>query len=483
MTLPFFPRCPTGSFIDSCWLSEGSRFAVHNPADNSELAQLSDAGAVQAEQAVAAAAKAFTAWAALSAAKRADYLLAWHDLLLQQQDALAELLTLEQGKPLSEAKGEIQYGASYLKWFAGEAVRLYGDTIPAPAADKAIIVLRQPVGVVAAITPWNFPNAMLVRKAAAALAAGCTFIVKPASETPLSALALATLAQQAGIPAGVFNVVVGTDAKAIGEVLTGDKRVAKFSFTGSTAVGKILLAQCAATVKRVTMELGGNAPFIVFDDADLDAAVAGVIISKFRNAGQTCVCANRILLQRSIASAFTEKLLAAVSQLKVAPGTVPGSQVGPLISDKAVTKVQQLVDDAVAAGARLLCGGTVHSSGKRFYAPTVLSDTDMSMALCQQEIFGPVAPLICFDTEAEAIAIANGTDAGLAAYFYSRDIGRVFRVARQLQFGMVGINDGILSNAAAPFGGVKQSGYGREGSRYGLDDYTELKYLALGALQ
>lgn len=483
MTLPFFSHCPTGSFIANGWLSEGSRFAVRNPADDSELAQLSDAGAVQAEQAVAAAAKAFSAWAALPAATRAEYLLAWHDLLLQQQDALAELLTLEQGKPLSEAKGEIQYGASYLKWFAGEAVRLYGDTIPAPAADKAIIVLRQPVGVVAAITPWNFPNAMLARKAAAALAAGCTFVVKPASETPLSALALAALAQQAGIPAGVFNVVVGSDAKAIGRVLTGDKRVAKFSFTGSTAVGKTLLAQCADTVKRVTMELGGNAPFVVFDDADLDAAVAGVMASKFRNAGQTCVCANRILVQRSIAAAFSDKLLVAVKQLKVAPGTVAGSQLGPLISDQAVAKVQQLVDDAVAAGARVLCGGTVHSAGARFYAPTVLSDTDMSMALCQQEIFGPVAPLICFDTEAEAIAIANGTDAGLAAYFYSRDIGRVFRVARQLQFGMVGINDGMLSNATAPFGGVKQSGYGREGSRYGLDDYTELKYLALGALQ
>ncbi|HEX5792920.1 MAG TPA: NAD-dependent succinate-semialdehyde dehydrogenase, partial [Rheinheimera sp.] len=348
--------------------------------------------------------------------------------------------------------------------------------------DKRIIVQRQPVGVVAAITPWNFPNAMIARKAAAALAAGCTFVVKPAQQTPLSALALAELAEQAGIPAGVFNVVVGTDAKAIGAVLTQHPQVAKFSFTGSTAVGKQLLKQCADGIKRVTMELGGNAPFIVFDDADLDAAVQGLLASKFRNAGQTCVCANRILVQRGVYQAFADKLAIAVTQLKVADGLSGDSQIGPLIDDKALQKVSSLVQSALDNGAKLLLGGSNHSAGKQFFQPTLLSDVSADMAITKEEIFGPVAPLMAFDSEQDAITLANSTEYGLAAYFYSRDIGRVFRVSQALQFGMVGINEGIISNAAAPFGGVKQSGYGREGSRYGLDDYTDIKYLCLGGL-
>jgi succinate-semialdehyde dehydrogenase / glutarate-semialdehyde dehydrogenase len=472
----------TGSFINGDWQTARAHFRVCNPANQQLLANLADAGAEQATQAVEAAAAAFASWSAKPAAERADILQRWYQLLLKHQDDLARLMTLEQGKPLSEAKGEIAYGASYLQWFAEEAKRLYGDTIPAPSADKRIIVQRQAVGVVTAITPWNFPNAMIARKAAAALAAGCTFVVKPAQQTPLSALALAELSQQAGIPPGVFNVVVGTDAKAIGAVLTRHPAVAKFSFTGSTAVGKQLLKQCADGVKRVSMELGGNAPFIVFDDADLDAAVQGLLASKFRNAGQTCVCANRILVQREVALAFTDKLLAAVKQLTVADGLNADSQIGPLIDEKALEKVQQLQQDAVKNGAKILLGGKCDEAGSQFYQPTVLTDVTADMQIAQQEIFGPVAALQQFDTEQDAIVLANATEYGLAAYFYSRDVGRVFRVAQALQFGMVGINEGIISNAAAPFGGVKQSGCGREGSKYGLDDYTELKYLCLGGL-
>ncbi len=473
----------TGSFINGNWHQGSATFEVVNPSSQSLLVQVAAAGAAQAEQAVIAAHSAFTGWAATPAAARSQLLQRWYQLIMQQQDDLARLLTLEQGKPLAEAKGEIAYGASYLQWFAEEAKRLYGDTIPAPSADKRIIVQRQPVGVVAAITPWNFPNAMLSRKAAAALAAGCTFVVKPAQQTPLSALALAELSQQAGIPAGVFNVVVGTDAKAIGEVLTQHPQVAKFSFTGSTAVGKQLLKQCAAGVKRVTMELGGNAPFIVFDDADLDAAVQGLLASKFRNAGQTCVCANRILVQRGIYQAFADKLAIAVAKLQVGDGLNAQSQIGPLIDAKAIEKVEKLLQSALDDGAKVLLGGKKHNAGKQFFQPTLLSNVSTEMAISREEIFGPVAPLMAFDTEQEAIALANSTEYGLAAYFYSRDIGRVFRVAGALQFGMVGINEGIISNAAAPFGGIKQSGYGREGSKYGLDDYTDLKYLCLGGLE
>ena len=471
-----------GSYINGDWLSHTDTFDVVNPANQQLLASVASAGANEAEQAVLAAEQAFAGWAAKPAAERAQLLQAWYQLVIQHQDDLASLLTLEQGKPLSEAKGEIAYGASYLQWFAEEAKRLYGDTIPAPSNDKRIIVQRQPVGVVAAITPWNFPNAMLARKAAAALAAGCTFVVKPAQQTPLSALALAELAHQAGIPAGVFNVVVGTDAKAIGEVLTRHAKVAKFSFTGSTAVGKQLLKQCADGVKRVSMELGGNAPFVVFDDADVDAAVQGLMAAKFRNAGQTCVCANRILVQRSVYQAFADKLAIAMTQLKVADGLTDGCHIGPLIDDKAVAKVTQLLQSALDDGAKLLLGGSAHSAGAQFFQPTLLTNVQPQMAISQEEIFGPVAALMVFDTEQEAITLANNTYYGLAAYFYSRDIGRVFRVAGALQFGMVGINEGIISNAAAPFGGVKQSGYGREGSKYGLDDYTDIKYLCLGGL-
>ena len=472
----------TGSFINGNWCSGGQTFTVINPADQQVLCEVADAGATEARQAVDAAAAAFAAWSAKPATERAELLHNWYQLLMQHQDDLARLMTLEQGKPLSEAKGEIAYGASYLQWFAEEAKRLYGDTIPAPSADKRIIVQRQPVGVVTAITPWNFPNAMLARKAAAALAAGCTFVGKPAQQTPLSALAMAELSRQAGIPAGVFNVVVGTDAQAIGAVLTQHAKVAKFSFTGSTATGKKLLKQCADGVKRVSMELGGNAPFIVFDDADLDAAVEGLMASKFRNAGQTCVCANRILVQRSVYPAFSEKLLSAVKALQVGNGLDEHTQIGPLIDDKALEKVSKLTQSALDDGATLLLGGKSHSAGAQFFQPTVLGDVSAQMAISREEIFGPVAALQRFDSEAEAISLANDTDYGLAAYFYSRDIGRVFRVSGALKFGMVGVNEGMVSNAAAPFGGVKQSGYGREGSKYGLDDYTDIKYLCLGGL-
>lgn len=471
-----------GSYINGRWHNSENTFSVKNPADLQPLADVADAGKTQAEQAVQAASDSFAGWAAKPAAERSALLLDWYQLVMKHQDDLARLMTLEQGKPLAEAKGEIAYGASYLQWFAEEAKRLYGDTIPAPSADKRIIVQRQPVGVVAAITPWNFPNAMLARKAAAALAAGCTFVVKPAHQTPLSALALAELSQQAGIPPGVFNVVCGTDAKAIGEVLTQDPRVAKFSFTGSTAVGKVLAKQCADTVKRVSMELGGNAPFIVFDDADLDAAAEGLMASKFRNAGQTCVCANRILVQSSIYDAFIEKFVEKVKLLRIGDGLEKGTDIGPLIDDKALQKVTELTQSALDDGATLLLGGHHHSFGERFFQPTVLGDVTAEMTISQQEIFGPVAAIQQFDTEQDAIELANSTEYGLAAYFYSRDIGRVFRVSQALQFGMVGVNEGMVSNAAAPFGGVKQSGYGREGSKYGLDDYTDIKYLCIGGV-
>lgn len=471
-----------GSYINGRWHSSDTTFSVNNPANQQHLADIADAGKAQTEQAVQAASDAFAGWAAKPAAERSQLLLAWYQLISKHQDDLARLMTLEQGKPLTEAKGEIAYGASYLQWFAEEAKRLYGDTIPAPSADKRIIVQRQPVGVVAAITPWNFPCAMLTRKAAAALAAGCTFVVKPAHQTPLSALALAELSQQAGIPPGVFNVVTGTDAKAIGEVLTQDKRVAKFSFTGSTAVGKLLAKQCADSVKRVSMELGGNAPFIVFDDAELDAAVQGLMASKFRNAGQTCVCANRILVQRNVYDTFVDKFVEQVKLLRIGDGLDKGTDIGPLIDDKALQKVTELTQGAVDAGANLLLGGHPHSAGEQFFQPTVLTDVSTDMAISQQEIFGPVAAIQPFETEQDAIELANSTEYGLAAYFYSRDIGRVFRVSQALQFGMVGINEGIISNAAAPFGGVKQSGYGREGSKYGLDDYTDIKYLCIGGV-
>ena len=464
------------------WHRSNTHFNITNPASGEVIAKVADASAADAEQAVAAAHAAFPDWAARPAAERSQLLMRWQQLLLDHQDDLGLLLTLEQGKPLAEAKGEIAYGASYLEWFAEEAKRVYGDTIPAKAANQRIMVLKQPVGVVAAITPWNFPNAMIARKAAAALAAGCTFVVKPAQQTPLSALALAELAHRAGIPAGVFNVIAGTDAAAIGEVLTQDARVAKFSFTGSTNIGKQLAKQCAGAVKRVSLELGGNAPFIVFADADLDAAVDGLMASKFRNAGQTCVCTNRVLVQQSVIAAFTEKLQQAISKLKIGDGTRDNIDIGPLISEDACAKVDKLLQAALKQGAKLHCGGKRQSADNLFYLPTLLSDITAEMDITQQEIFGPVLALQSFSEEAEAIARANATEFGLAAYFYSRDIGRIWRVAEGLQYGMVGINEGLISNPAAPFGGVKQSGYGREGSKYGLADYLDTKYLCLGGL-
>ncbi len=468
------------SYIGGRWHQGENKVSVTNPATGETVAEVDGAGVAETESAVAAAREAFNTWSAKSASERADLMRAWFDLMMEYQDDLAYILTSEQGKPLAEAKGEIAYGASFIEWFAEEAKRVYGDTIPAPSTDKRIVVIKQPVGVVAAITPWNFPNAMIARKAAAALAAGCTFVVRPATQTPLSALAMAELAERAGIPAGVFNVVVGADASALGKVLTQHPDVAKFTFTGSTAVGKVLIQQCASTVKKVSMELGGNAPLIVFEDADIDAAVQGAIVSKYRNAGQTCVCTNRIYVQNSIKDSFTDKFVAAVREMKIGNGLDEGVQIGPMISQQACEDVHQLVQSSVAAGARVLLGAEAPRDG--FYLPTVLTDVTGDMPVAREEIFGPVSPLIGFDTEAEAISLANDTEYGLAAYFYSRDIGRIWRVAECLEYGMVGINEGLISNAAAPFGGVKQSGNGREGSRYGLDDYLEIKYLCMGGI-
>ncbi|WP_281556171.1 NAD-dependent succinate-semialdehyde dehydrogenase [Thalassomonas sp. RHCl1] len=470
------------SFVNGAWLSAESFFSVTNPATGKVIAEIADAGVVEAELAIQAAKNAFNTWSSLSANERGSILRRWFELIILHQEDLARLLTLEQGKPLAEAKGEISYGASFIDWFAEEGKRAYGDVIPMPSADKRLVTIKQAVGVVAAITPWNFPHAMIARKAAAALAAGCTFVVRPASQTPLSALAMAELAQRAGVPDGVFNVVVGTAARAIGKVLTEHPDVAKFTFTGSTAVGKALISQCAGTVKKVSMELGGNAPFIIFDDADLDAAVQGAIVSKYRNAGQTCVCANRIFVQEKVARAFTDKFVKAVAALKVGDGLAQDTQIGPLISPQAVTDVDSLVNSSLQGGAELLLGGERHAAGEYFYQPTVVAKVTQDMPLAQEEIFGPVSPVITFKDEAEVLAMANDTDYGLAAYFYARDIGRIWRVAEGLEFGMVGINEGIISNAAAPFGGIKQSGNGREGSRYGLEDYMEIKYLCFGGL-
>ena len=400
---------------------------------------------------------------------------------MANQDDLAAIMTAEQGKPLAESRGEVAYGASFIEWFAEEAKRIYGDTIPAPATDRRIVAIKQPVGVVAAITPWNFPNAMITRKVGPALAAGCTVVVKPASQTPFSALALAELALRAGIPRGVVNVVTGSAAQIGGE-LTANPTVRKLSFTGSTEIGRELMAQCAPTIKKLSLELGGNAPFIVFDDADLDAAVKGAIASKYRNTGQTCVCVNRLLVQSSVYDAFAAKLVAAVAKLKVADGFTDGAQQGPLIDRAALAKVEAHVADATAKGARVLLGGKRHALGGSFYEPTVLADVTPAMAVAREETFGPVAPLFRFDEEAEAIRMANDTEFGLASYFYSRDVGRIVRVAEALEYGMVGINEGLISNEVAPFGGVKQSGLGREGSKYGIDEYLEIKYLCVGGV-
>ncbi|WP_424196126.1 NAD-dependent succinate-semialdehyde dehydrogenase [Ampullimonas aquatilis] len=457
----------------------GAQVAVHDPATGAMIAHIPDCGAPETTAAIAAAQAALPAWRSKQAAERSKLLRKWFDLLIAHQDDLARIMTQEQGKPLAEAKGEIVYAASYIEWFAEEAKRVYGETIPAPFDSRKIIVLHEPVGVCAAITPWNFPAAMLTRKIAPALAAGCTMVVKPAEQTPLTALALMVLAERAGLPAGVINAVTG-DAKTIGGVLTASPIVRKLSFTGSTEVGRILMAQCAPTLKKLSLELGGNAPFIVFDDADIDAAVQGAIASKYRNAGQTCVCSNRLLVQRSVAAEFTEKFKQAVMQLKVGNGLEAGVHIGPLIDEAAINKVEKLVNQAVSQGAKVLLGGQRHALGGTWYEPTILTDVTPTMALSKEEIFGPVAPITVFDTEAEAIALANDTPFGLAAYFYSRDIGRVWRVSEALEYGIVGINAGLISTEVAPFGGVKQSGLGREGSRHGIEDYLQLKYLSMG---
>ena len=469
--------------IDGRWVdaSDGATLDVTNPADDSVLGTVPRLTAGDVRSAIDAANKALPGWRDTSAKERSRLMRRWYDLCMAHQDDLGMLLTLEQGKPLAEAKGEIAYGSSFIEWFAEEAKRVYGDIIPAATMDRRIVVLKQPVGVVAAITPWNFPNAMITRKAGAALAAGCTIVIKPASATPYSALALAQLAAEAGIPAGVLNVVTGS-ASTVGGELTGSPIVRKLSFTGSTEVGKKLMEQCAGTVKKVSMELGGNAPFIVFDDADLDAAVAGVMASKFRNAGQTCVCANRIFVQAGIYDRFTEKLKATVEAQVVGNGLEKGVNLGPLIDDAAVAKVREHIEDAVALGAHIVTGGKAHALGGRFFAPTILADVSPKSKLMQEETFGPVAPLIRFDTDEQAVAMANDTPFGLAAYFYTQDYARAWRVAEALEVGIVGLNEGLISTELAPFGGIKESGVGREGSKYGIDDYLEIKYVCAGGL-
>ncbi len=468
------------ALIDGQWLpaDSGERFPVSDPATGATIAHVPDMGAAETRRAIEAADRAWPAWRALTGDDRSRILRSWFDLLVQHRDDLAMLMTREQGKPLAEARSEITYAASYVEWFGEEARRVHGELLGSPWADKRIVVQREPVGVCAAITPWNFPAAMITRKAAAALAAGCTMVVKPASQTPLSALALAELAQRAGVPAGVFSVVTG-GARAIGGELTSNALVRKLSFTGSTEVGRVLAAQCAPTLKKMSLELGGNAPLIVFDDADLDAAVAGTMASKFRNSGQTCVCTNRLLVHDSVYDDFAQRLRLAVEALHVGPGTEPGVEQGPLIDQAALDKVGELVADACSQGARITVGGRRHRLGGTYYEPTVLTEVSTRMRIAREEIFGPVAPLYRFSTEAEAIALANDTEFGLAAYFFSRDVQRVWRVAGAVQAGMVGINTGVISTALAPFGGVKQSGMGREGSHHGLLEYLETKYLCM----
>ncbi|MGA8049854.1 MAG: NADP-dependent succinate-semialdehyde dehydrogenase [Burkholderiales bacterium] len=470
-------------YIDGVWVAADSKktFPVDNPATGETVGSVPDMGAAETRRAIEAAERAWPAWRAKTAKERAAILRRWYDLMMANQDDLALILTTEQGKPLAEAKGEIAYGASFVEWFAEEAKRVYGDVIPPHQADKRILVLKQPIGVSAMITPWNFPNAMITRKAAPALAAGCPVVIKPAEQTPFSALAMAELADRAGIPKGVFNVITG-DAPTIGKEMCANPTVRKLSFTGSTEVGRILMRQSADTIKKLSLELGGNAPFIVFDDADLDAAVEGAIASKYRNAGQTCVCANRIYVQDTVYDAFAAKLAEKVKQFKVGVGTEAGVVIGPLIDQQGMKKVEQHVADATAKGAKIILGGKPHSRGGLFFEPTILTGVTQAMRVSNEETFGPVAPLYRFKTDDEAIAMANATEFGLAGYFYSRDIGRIFRAAEQMETGMVCVNSGILSTEIAPFGGVKQSGLGREGSKYGIEEYLEVKYLLLGGI-
>ncbi|MFP6561822.1 NAD-dependent succinate-semialdehyde dehydrogenase [Paraburkholderia sp. B3] len=468
------------AYVSGEWRSAANTetFEVRDPATGSLVGSVPLMGATETREAIAAANAAWPAWRNKTARERAAILRRWFELMAQNADDLALILSTEQGKSLNEAKGEIAYAASFLEWFAEEGKRVYGDTIPTPASDKRIVVVKEPVGVCAAITPWNFPAAMITRKVGPALAAGCTIVVKPAEATPFSALAMAVLAERAGVPAGVFSVVTG-DPKAIGGELTSNPIVRKLSFTGSTPVGRLLMSQCAATVKKVSLELGGNAPFIVFDDADIDAAVQGAIASKYRNSGQTCVCTNRFYVHEAVYDQFTEKLASAVGRLKVGRGTEPGVEQGPLINEAAVQKVEAHIADAVAKGASVVTGGKRHALGHGFFEPTVLRDVTPAMKVAKEETFGPLAPLFRFTSDDEVIRFANDTEFGLAAYFYSRDIGRVWKVAEALEYGMVGVNTGLISNEVAPFGGVKQSGMGREGSHYGIDDYVIVKYLCM----
>ena len=469
------------ALIDGNWrdANSGETIAVTNPANGQQLGSVPKMGADETREAINAANRALPAWRALTAKERANILRRWFNLMIEHQDDLARLMTLEQGKPLAEAKGEITYAASFIEWFAEEGKRIYGDVIPSTNAGQRFLVIKEPIGVVAAITPWNFPIAMITRKAAPALAAGCTIVIKPANETPYCALALAKLAEMAGIPKGVISVITGKSAE-IGAVFTAHENVKKLTFTGSTEVGRLLMGQCAPTIKKLALELGGNAPLIVFEDADLDKAVQGAMLAKYRNAGQTCVCANRIYVHKNIYAAFTEKFISAVQALKVGNGLDEGVQIGPLINSKAVVKVQKLIDDACAKGAKIVCGGKPHELGYSFFEPTILTQVDQSMQIVDEEIFGPVAPLISFETDEEVIAQANDTIFGLAAYIYTENISRIFKVAEQLEYGMVGMNSTAISNEVVPFGGVKQSGVGREGSKYGLEEFMTIKYLCLG---
>ncbi|CAM0681597.1 Succinate-semialdehyde dehydrogenase [Acinetobacter baumannii] len=469
------------AYINGQWLAAQSNATVpvSNPATGEEIGTIPNMGAAEATQAVEAAYTALQSWKALTAQNRADILLAWYKLVLDYTDELALIMTIEQGKPLAEAKGEVRYAASFIQWFAEEGKRIYGDVIPTVNNQQRFIISKEPVGVVAAITPWNFPIAMITRKAAPALAAGCTVVIKPANETPYCALAIAKLAEKAGIPAGVINVVTGK-SQEIGSVFTSHEKVKKLTFTGSTPVGRLLMQQCSSTIKKLALELGGNAPLIVFDDADLDKAVQGAIFAKFRNAGQTCVCANRIYVHDNIYQAFAEKFVQEVQKFKVGNGLEDGVQIGPLINEKAVLKAQQLIDDAVSKGAKIACGGKQHALGQTFYEPSVLTNVDRTMEIVQEEIFGPVAPLIRFTDEADVVAQANDTIFGLAAYVYSENISRLWRVSEQLEYGMVGMNATAISNEVVPFGGVKQSGVGREGSKYGLEEFMTIKYMCLG---
>ncbi|SOH93102.1 succinate-semialdehyde dehydrogenase / glutarate-semialdehyde dehydrogenase [Monaibacterium marinum] len=474
----------TKSYIDGAWVDadNGATFDVTNPVDDSNIAQVADLGRAEVARAIDAANAAQAGWAAKLASERYAILMEWYRLIMANQEDLAKLITAEMGKPLKESRGEVAYGASFIQWFAEEAKRIYGDTIPQHQADKRIVVIKQPIGVVGSITPWNFPLAMITRKLAPGLAAGCTCVARPAELTPLTALALAELAEQAGFPKGVFNVVTGSDSSAMGKELCENDKVRKITFTGSTRVGSILMEQCAGTIKKMSLELGGNAPFLVFDDADIDEAIEGAIICKFRNAGQTCVCANRIYVQAGVYDEFAKKLAARVAQMKVGDGTDADTDIGPLISGPALKKVQEHLDDAVSKGATIIQGGTASDQGGTFFNPTVVTGVTQDMKVAQEETFGPMAPLFKFETEEEGIKLANDTIFGLAAYYYTRDIGRVWRVGEALEYGIVGLNTGLISTEVAPFGGVKQSGLGREGSKYGIEEYLELKYICMGGI-